>query len=82
MTQNVTANIPGSNTRPGSSKPTGNKYKEIGIEEEKNRYGPWTIAPSRRKSQQGKHKPKAQHYKSNRFEALKSTKEHGENSRA
>ncbi|KAL7192728.1 hypothetical protein ACSBR2_024529 [Camellia fascicularis] len=82
MTQNVTVSAPGSDTGPGSSRPIGNKNKEICTEEEKNGYGPWTIAPSRRKSQQGNHKPKAQYYKSNRFEVLQSDKEHGENSKA
>ncbi|KAI7979724.1 hypothetical protein LOK49_Contig267G00002 [Camellia lanceoleosa] len=82
MKPNVTVNTPGLNAGPGSSRPTDNKNKAVCTEEEKSGYGPWTIAPSRRKFQQHKHKPKAQQYKGNRFEVLNSTTVHGESSGA
>ncbi|KAI8019915.1 Uncharacterized protein LOK49_LG04G01321 [Camellia lanceoleosa] len=82
MKSNVTVNTPGLDSRPGSSRPTDNKNKEVCTKEEKSGYGPWTIAPSRRKFQQHKHKPKAQQYKGNRFEVLNSTTVHGESSGA
>ncbi|KAI7994901.1 hypothetical protein LOK49_LG11G01194 [Camellia lanceoleosa] len=49
MMQNVTVNTPGLDPGPGLSRPTGNKNKEVCPEEKKSGYGPWTIAPSRRK---------------------------------
>ncbi|XP_028058649.1 uncharacterized protein LOC114262488 [Camellia sinensis] len=82
MMQNVTVKTPGLDSGLGSSRPTGNQNKEACTEEEKSGYGPWTIAPSRRKFQQGKHKSKAQLYKGNRFEVLNSTTVHGDSSRA
>ncbi|KAI7993248.1 hypothetical protein LOK49_LG11G01583 [Camellia lanceoleosa] len=82
MKPNVTVNTPGLDSGPGSSRPTDNKNKEVCTEEEKSGYGPWTIAPSRRKFQQHKHKSKAQQYKGNRFEVLNSTTVHGESSGA
>ncbi|XP_028106754.1 uncharacterized protein LOC114305824 [Camellia sinensis] len=78
--QNETVTQPESDNGPGTSKPTGQRKEEGYNVEEKHGYGPWTIAPSRRKFQQGKQKQKAHYQKSNRFEVLQLDKEHGENS--
>ncbi|KAI8030616.1 hypothetical protein LOK49_LG01G04049 [Camellia lanceoleosa] len=80
MMQNVTVAQPTTGNGSGTSKPTGSRTEEGFNLDEKLGYGPWTIAPSRRKSHQGRTKQKAQYQKSNRFDALQLDKEHGENS--
>ncbi|XP_028115237.1 uncharacterized protein LOC114313094 [Camellia sinensis] len=78
--QDMTVTHPDSGNGSGTSKPTGQK-NEVGFNlDEKLGYGLWTIAPSRRKFQQGKQKHKAHYQKSNIFKVLQLDKDHGENS--
>ncbi|CAL5441911.1 unnamed protein product [Camellia sinensis] len=78
--QNVTVTQLDVGKGPGTSKPI-RQGKEEGFNlDDKLGYGPWTIAPSRRKFHQGKQKHKAHFQKSNRFDILQLDKEQGENS--
>ncbi|XP_028120276.1 uncharacterized protein LOC114317724 [Camellia sinensis] len=79
-TQNVTVNPSNADTEPGPSKTTRPKKKEVCIEAENGGYGPWTLVTTKRKFQQGKSKPKAHSYKSNRFTGLPLDQDQGESS--
>ncbi|KAI8019435.1 hypothetical protein LOK49_LG04G03758 [Camellia lanceoleosa] len=79
-TQNVTVNTSDADTGLGTSKTTGPKKKEVCTEAENGGYGPWTLVTTKRKFQQGKSKPKAHSYKSNRFTGLPLDQDQGESS--
>ncbi|GMP90397.1 hypothetical protein CsSME_00041550 [Camellia sinensis var. sinensis] len=79
-TQNVIVNSSNADIGPGPSKTTGPKKKEVCIEAENGGYGPWTLVTTKRKFQQGKSKPKAHSYKSNRFTGLPLDQDQGESS--
>ncbi|KAI8020630.1 hypothetical protein LOK49_LG04G02761 [Camellia lanceoleosa] len=60
----------------------GQSVTEIAKDKEPHGYGPWTIATTRRKYTQGKHKQKTHVHNSNRFASLEVDHEHGETSAA